>query len=129
MLKKSGPTLPFASIFSWDETYATELQNFNDHGDEGEIWFGEDSLFRVLRWFDKNEDKVPKTAKILDLGCGNGVTCVHLAQEGFNHVAGVDYSPDAIALSRKLAEKHDAQGLTFEVGPQFNPLKSCFDLN
>ncbi|XP_059093251.1 EEF1A lysine methyltransferase 2-like [Tigriopus californicus] len=98
----------------WDATYATELKNFDDHGDEGEIWFGEDSLFRVLRWFDRNEDKVPKTAEILDLGCGNGVTCVHLAQEGFSRVTGVDYSPDAIALSLKLAEKHDAQGLTFE---------------
>jgi len=36
-------------LFSWDSTYVNELQNFRDHGDVGEVWFGEDSAFRVIR--------------------------------------------------------------------------------
>ena len=58
----------FAFFFSWDDTYATELENFNDHKDEGEIWFGEDSLFRVIRWFERNQETIPTNASILDLG-------------------------------------------------------------
>ena len=92
---------------SWDETYKSELANFADNpDDEGEIWFGEDALYRVLAWFDRNRDLVPLTASILDLGCGNGVTCLHLLGEGFTDVTGVDYSPEAIELARKIAAKH-----------------------
>ena len=75
------PLRPLRAEFcyrSWDDAYALELDNFSSTGDEGEVWFGEDSLYRVLRWFQKNEDVVSKEARILDVGCGNGVTCVHL---------------------------------------------------
>lgn len=97
--------VPFSS--SWDDTYKCELANFADNpDDEGEIWFGEDALNRVLTWFDRNRDLVPLTAAILDLGCGNGVTCLHLLGEGFSNVTGVDYSPDAIELAKKIASKH-----------------------
>merc|ERR1712038_1680212 len=101
----------------WDDTYKSELANFADNpDDEGEVWFGEDALYRVLAWFDRNRDRVPLTAPILDLGCGNGVTCIHLASEGFSDVTGVDYSPDAIQLAGKIAEKHELKShIKFEV--------------
>ena len=70
------------------------------------MWFGEDALYRALAWFDRNRDLVPLTAAILDLGCGNGVTCLHLLGEGFSDVTGVDYSPEAIELAKKIAAKH-----------------------
>lgn len=70
----------------------------------------------MLAWFDRNRDLVPLTAPIIDLGCGNGVTCIHLASQGFSDVTGVDYSPDAIKLARKIAEKHGLQShIEFEV--------------
>ena len=28
----------FYVIFSWDEVYLAELNNFNDNGDVGEVW-------------------------------------------------------------------------------------------
>jgi len=91
----------------WDDTYKCELANFADNpDDEGEVWFGEDALYRALAWFDRNRDLVPLTAAILDLGCGNGVTCLHLLGEGFSDVTGVDYSPEAIELAKKIAAKH-----------------------
>jgi len=92
----------------WDDTYKCELANFADNPeDEGEVWFGEDALYRVLAWFDRNRDLVPLDAAILDLGCGNGVTCLHLLGEGFSDVTGVDYSPGAIELAKKIAAKHN----------------------
>ena len=106
------------SRFSWDAAYSRELNNFVDNPtDEGEVWFGEDALYRVLNWFDRNSaDLVPLDASILDLGCGNGVTCVHFANENYTDVTGVDYSKAAIELARKVAAQHDiADKIKFEV--------------
>jgi len=43
-------------------------------------------------------------AKLIDLGCGEGVNTVHFAQFGFR-VTGVDISPTAIDMARRLANK------------------------
>lgn len=34
----------------WDLTYGRELESFQDIGDEGEVWFGEDSSDEILDW-------------------------------------------------------------------------------
>ena len=78
------------------------------------MWFGEESVDRVVRWLSKNEDLVPKIAHILDLGCGNGKSCFELACEGYDNVIGVDYCSEAIELSRKIAEKHDVTNVKFQ---------------
>ncbi len=98
---------------SWDDAYAVELDNFSSRGDEGEVWFGEDALFRVLGWMDGHARDLG--APVLDLGCGNGITCAHLAASGFRDVSGVDYSEDAVRLARKVAEKRGAD-VKLEVG-------------
>jgi hypothetical protein len=28
-----------------------EKKNFNEYGDVGEVWFGEDSALRIVRWY------------------------------------------------------------------------------
>jgi hypothetical protein len=38
------------SVSSWDKTYKLENENFKSHGDIGEVWFGEDSALRVVRF-------------------------------------------------------------------------------
>lgn len=35
--------------YSWDSAYEVEIQNFENHGAVGEIWFGEDSAMRIVR--------------------------------------------------------------------------------
>lgn len=50
---------------SWDKSYDTELANFAHNGDEGEVWFGEDSLYKMLSWIDDHSDQIPKSASIL----------------------------------------------------------------
>lgn len=52
---------------------------------------------------------------ILDIGCGNGVTCIQLSCDGYANVTGVDYSDAAIQLCKKIAEKRKIENVTFDV--------------
>ena len=56
-------------LFSWDKQYELELENFLDHGDIGEIWFGKRIMDTIVKWVTDTMDK--ENSNILDLGCGN----------------------------------------------------------
>lgn len=60
----------------WNAVYERELQTFQEYGDTGEIWFGEESMNRLIRWMQKH--KIPLDASVLDIGTGNGVFLVEL---------------------------------------------------
>lgn len=115
-----GEELPSSELGTknyWDSAYDRELENWESNGalwshqcgDPGEIWFGEDSMYRMMRWMDKNEHLFggKEKAKILDIGCGNGIFSIELFNEGYLNVSGVDYSEKAIQLARKISSKHD----------------------
>ncbi|CAB4054566.1 SLC25A2_15 [Lepeophtheirus salmonis] len=71
----------------WDEFYQLERKNYLSHGDEGEIWFGEDSLNRACQWMEENMPD-PNT-DILDVGSANGATSIELRlNHGFNNITG-----------------------------------------
>lgn len=62
----------------WEEAYKKEIANFEENGDLGDVWFGEDSAARVVNWICKCG--LPKDTAIIDLGkvywvaqCGVGV--------------------------------------------------------
>ncbi|XP_053440137.1 EEF1A lysine methyltransferase 2 isoform X3 [Nycticebus coucang] len=63
----------------WDAVYERELQTFREHGYTGEIWFGEESMNRLIRWMRKH--KIPLDASVLDIGTGNGVFLVELVED------------------------------------------------
>lgn len=46
-----------------------------------------------------------KKAGILDIGCGYGSFLYHLQKEGYTNAAGVDISPEQVALARELGVK------------------------
>eukprot|EP00090_Calanus_glacialis_P006488 TRINITY_DN15051_c0_g1_i1.p1 TRINITY_DN15051_c0_g1~~TRINITY_DN15051_c0_g1_i1.p1 ORF type:complete len:228 (+),score=81.52 TRINITY_DN15051_c0_g1_i1:44-727(+) len=100
----------------WDGCYEKEVENFDSHGDVGEVWFGEEAGVRVVNWLSdkEQEGEISTEATILDVGCGNGVLSVDLYKEGWTEVTGVDYSPAAVDLARKVAEQEDCQ-IQFEV--------------
>jgi len=98
----------------WDEAYKKEIDNFTDHGDEGEVWFGEEAMDRIFRWMDKQEWIDKGCSRVLDLGCGNGVACVEMACEGFSDVTGVDYSHDAVKLAQQIAKARDVNNVKFK---------------
>uniref|UniRef100_A0A8C2T791 Protein-lysine N-methyltransferase Mettl10-like n=1 Tax=Coturnix japonica TaxID=93934 RepID=A0A8C2T791_COTJA len=60
----------------WDAAYERELRAFQETGDAGEIWFGEESMVRIIRWLEKQ--KVPLDSSVLDIGTGNGVLLIEL---------------------------------------------------
>ena len=58
----------------WEELYKRENENFKDTGDEGEVWFGEDAMYRMVKFIDKmaEDEMICYESPIIDLGTGNG---------------------------------------------------------
>ena len=50
----------------WKQSYIKEIINFDEHGDTGDVWFGEDSAIRVINWIC--ECGVERNAAVIDLG-------------------------------------------------------------
>ncbi|KAJ7126873.1 S-adenosyl-L-methionine-dependent methyltransferase [Mycena epipterygia] len=99
----------------WDQVYQTELTNFQEHGDEGEIWFGVQSVEKMVKWALEH---VPpsQNASTLEVGSGNGTLLFALVDAGYDasYLSGIDYSPDAVNLARAIAETTDAgDSITF----------------
>lgn len=100
------PTSELGTKEYWDSSYQLELDNFKDHGDVGEVWFGEDSATRVARYLS-TKSNIQSSDEIIDLGCGNGMLLVELAQEGFSNLTGVDYSEAAVKLAEAVASSQN----------------------
>ncbi|XP_071336437.1 EEF1A lysine methyltransferase 2 isoform X2 [Trachinotus anak] len=71
----------------WEDAYQKELETFKDIGDVGEIWFGEESMSRVLRWMEK-------------------------AKHGYRNLTGIDYSPASVELARNVLQAEDLVDVT-----------------
>ncbi|XP_039281415.1 EEF1A lysine methyltransferase 2 isoform X2 [Nilaparvata lugens] len=98
----------------WVEHYKTEVENFKEYGDVGEIWFGNSTLRDVIKWFQSNS-KVNHDEPIIDLGCGNGMTLINLAKLGYTNLTGVDYSQEAIDLASSIMDGHQLSGIKYQV--------------
>ncbi|KAL1683345.1 S-adenosyl-L-methionine-dependent methyltransferase [Schizophyllum commune] len=109
----------------WDNVYSSELANFKEIGDEGEIWFGEESVEKMVDW--ALEHVPPPSASsssssahptILEIGSGNGTLLFALAEAGYSptKLCGIDYSADAVALAKSIAEARGGglEDITFE---------------
>ncbi|KAJ2776678.1 Protein-lysine N-methyltransferase efm4 [Coemansia javaensis] len=84
----------------WDRVYDDELANFDSSGDIGEVWFGEDVAEKMVDWVCDNVSD--RSARVLDVGCGNGHLLAQLAERGFANLTGADYSAQAVALATKV---------------------------
>ncbi|KAH9850367.1 S-adenosyl-L-methionine-dependent methyltransferase [Lenzites betulinus] len=94
----------------WDEVYSSELVNFADIGDEGEVWFGEDSVEKMVDWALENIPTDP-APYILEVGAGNGNLLFALCDAGYapEKICGIDYSEDAVKLARAIAKAKAAR--------------------
>ncbi|KAE9417314.1 hypothetical protein Angca_006708, partial [Angiostrongylus cantonensis] len=110
----------------WDSRYEEDLRNFEEFGDEGNIWFGRSAEKRILSYITSN---VQKSACILDLGCGNGSLLRKLVNvHGYLQLTGVDYSASAIKLAHRLSNEDQKSGnaIRFEVLDILSPSNSLF---
>ncbi|KAH9481341.1 Protein-lysine N-methyltransferase efm4 [Psilocybe cubensis] len=117
----------------WDNVYQQELENFEEIGDEGEIWsavmrswfhfvpllmgevrFGEDSVEKMVDWVSEH---VPPSnnASILEVGSGNGTLLFGLLEASYDPATlyGIDYSAGAVKLAAGIAESRGASRITF----------------
>ncbi|KAI0671741.1 S-adenosyl-L-methionine-dependent methyltransferase [Trametes maxima] len=99
----------------WDEVYSSELTNFAEIGDEGEVWFGEDSVEKMVDWALDNVPTDP-APYVLEVGAGNGNLLFALCEAGYapERICGVDYSEDAVKLARSIAKSKAAAASTEE---------------
>ncbi|KAF8656216.1 hypothetical protein AX16_002652 [Volvariella volvacea WC 439] len=101
----------------WDSVYEEELNNFNDTGDEGEVWFGMETVEKMVDWI---QDNIPSSSNpaVLEVGSGNGILLISLVEAGYSakQLSGLDYSPDATALARAVARQRSAEDILFITG-------------
>ena len=95
----------------WDDWYVMELRNFEDNGDDGEVWYGKDVQKKTVQYImdqycadNANRDSL----HILDVGTGNGQLLFKLAKKGmFSKAAdvqmkGIDYSENSITFVKQI---------------------------
>jgi len=59
------------------------------------------------RWHDRFVEALPKSARVLDLGCGGGIPVARNLADHAVHVTGVDSSPAMISLCRQRLPAHE----------------------
>ncbi|KAJ3714899.1 S-adenosyl-L-methionine-dependent methyltransferase [Lentinula guzmanii] len=98
----------------WDSVYARELASFQEIGDEGEIWFGQESIDKIVQWASQYVPPCDHPT-ILELGSGNGTLLFFLVEEDYSpkRLCGIDYSSAAVELARSIAHQRGAQDILF----------------
>ena len=78
------------------------------HENEEKNWWFVGRRKAVLRMLEG----VPKSAKIVDIGCSGGALLLDLKTKGYTDLHGVDFSPEAITLCEKrgLNNAHEMDG-------------------
>ncbi|MEJ1273730.1 EEF1A lysine methyltransferase 2 [Cricetulus griseus] len=93
----------------WDAVYERELRTFQEYGDTGEIWFGEESMNRLIRF----------VLLVCSSEFGLNIEMLMLVNEevkhGFSNITGIDYSPSAIKLSASILEKEGLSNINLKV--------------
>ncbi|CAA7266967.1 unnamed protein product [Cyclocybe aegerita] len=92
----------------WDDVYEEELRTFEEIGEEGEIWFGEESIEKMVEWSLENFPPAPDRS-ILEVGSGNGTLLFGLLEAGYDPkmLHGIDYSAGAVTLAKGIAAKKE----------------------
>lgn len=86
--------------------------------DNGWRRFGEDVMQTMISWVDTllQQHKLNRcSVGILDVGIGNGLLLLQLAKLGYSNLTGSDYSPQSIALSAKILQRHQTANVKLVV--------------
>ncbi len=114
---------------------------FNEIGEEGEVWFGEDAVMRMIRFLETyytdtvagefSSEEEGKAPAVLDLGTGNGHLLFEMLESSADleeivapsRLVGVDYSAASIELARSIATKRGGtcEEVRFETADILDP--------
>ncbi|OJA13625.1 hypothetical protein AZE42_03975 [Rhizopogon vesiculosus] len=101
----------------WDNVYEDELDNFDENGDEGEIWFGKKAMNAMVGWAEQHAPPQPDMS-ILEVGSGNGALLFALAGKASypaQRLMGIDYSEGAVQLAQSVGRSRHLAAVTFRV--------------
>jgi SAM-dependent methyltransferase len=109
-------------------TVARLLENYNSCTDRPTPYSDPSTTRTIFAFYRRTlSPHLPssKTAKILDIGCGEGLTLAFLKQEGYTHLTGLDASPENVRICRNFGfdnvHCHDALELeTFRKGDEYD---------
>ena len=73
-------------------------------GENGEVAFTE--------WLRQT---IPSHPRVLDVGCGDGLYTLHMSALA-EHITGIDFSPEMIALAHRNQQSAAIENVTFHVG-------------
>lgn len=108
----------------WDQHYGLELKNYQEDGDEGEVWFGKGLSCRIVAWLvdrlNAEQHSGPDNSQVLDIGCGNSYTLCTLVEridaklfgESLK-ILGIDYSHNSIELSKRIVAERGLDNKIF----------------
>lgn len=124
--EEASTSLPSSKLGTqehWDDVYTREVKNFDEIGDEGEIWFGEDAVERMVDFLEREAEdgNLPQDIHVLDLGTGNGHLLFALLELDEpiarpEDMLGIDYSAPSVDLCKRIAiaRGEDAKKVRFE---------------
>jgi len=85
-------------------------------GDEGEIWFGEESIEKMVHWVC---NYVPSASCpwILEVGSGNGTLLLGLLDAEYppERLCGIDYSAGSVKLARSVSATRGGDNISFHL--------------
>ncbi|CCG84209.1 protein of unknown function [Taphrina deformans PYCC 5710] len=104
----------------WENIYRRECANYAENQeDEGEIWFGEESEDKIIKYLTAPSSpySADRDTAVLDLGTGNGHLLFTLHEAGFTRwrMTGIDYSEASIALATAILRTKRYPNIAFRV--------------
>jgi len=81
------------------------------------LWAGTRDVTLKSLEIEAIAQQVEDGMRILEVGCGNGITAIELARRYDVQIAGIDYAPEMITAARGLADGQHLKGsVQFEAG-------------
>ena len=111
--RNSGEESKLARKEHWDATFQMELENFENNGDDGEVWFGKDVQKKTVAYIlDQycNENAQAESLTLLDVGTGNGALLFKLTKKGICQrvqnvtLKGIDYSEHSVVFAQRVRD-------------------------
>ena len=78
------------------------------------------SKHRHMKYHDFFTNRIDKTDRVLDIGCGNGAVAYDVAEKSGAQVVGIDFNEDSIKGAR---ERYKSPQLEFRLGDALNVLR------